>query len=620
MIDKLSPLYARGIKPIPVIPTVYTDALSYGEQVGVMTHKIDECVDKVNEVVDDNNEFKTDLTEQQDTFETSISDQQDDFETNITNQQSSFETGITNQQNTYEQETTAGLNTWKTATQAAYQEQIDDMNDEWDNFIEEYQTIGDFMDTFGNNPIVGVSQQRLTSAIKGGEINGINPNNVNTNSENIDIEPKNFGIIAGYINSDGETVVTSTPHKHIVLNLHNVKLIKVRVTGAGAVPLVVLHGTNGYSVGVMANDAAFIDRAVNINCENYDTAYINIFDGVTYSVLQYAMNGLLSDNAYYPNFETYVKTFNKNELPLHLGYYTNSFEIRTATGDSHQHCILPSKGIKKITIPASSMAVDLPSIFVKYSNGTHKLAGKVLAEQHTYEFDSNGDYDICINFFEGNYFKTITVEYDNEDRLNDYIKNITTKNTAYTAFGDSIGVGYIDTTHTANPNALQTATTILNSTLDNQCVSGSSFVNVTGYPCIVTKIKNTTISTDTVLIFGGINDWQLGVNATDFASAIDDACSYLQGLGKTVIFITPINHCGRIPINRPQMSVKDVTNIIAENAIKYGFSVIVGMDFDMPTLNSSSTLKALLSEDNIHPTQAGYDLIGQTIGNKLKNA
>lgn len=172
MIDKLSPLYARGIKPIPVIPTVYTDALSYGEQVGVMTKKIDECVDKVNEVVDDNNEFKTDLTEQQDTFETNITNQQDTFETNISEQQNTFETNITNQQNTYEENTTAGLNTWKTETKAEYKAQIDGMEDEWDNFLEEYETIGDVtQNPYGENTLVVTSQKAVNDGLK--RFNGI---------------------------------------------------------------------------------------------------------------------------------------------------------------------------------------------------------------------------------------------------------------------------------------------------------------------------------------------------------------------------------------------------------------------------------------------------------------
>lgn len=621
MIDKINPLYTRGLRPVPVIPTVYTDALSYGEQTGIMIHKIDECVDKVNEVVNDNNEFKTELTNRQNTFETNITNQQNTFETNITNQQSSFETAITNQQNTYESTTTSGLNTWKTATKAEYKAQIDGMEAEWDNFIAEYQQVGDFMDTFGDNPIVGVSQKRITESLTAGSIDAVAPNNVIKTADNIDIDPNNYILESGYVASDG-SIVSSASHHYFSINLQNVKLIKIRISGTtSGIPLVVLHNSNGYTVGIMLNDPVFAVKPVNIDCDGYDTAYINYFNGITYSVLQYAMNSILSDKTYYPNFKASLHTFGKDDLTLHCGYYDSEFDLVKTTGDSHQHCIIPSKGIKKITIPASSTSANIPAIFVKYnSDSSYQLVGNVLSEQRTYEFDSNGDYEIYINFYQGDYFKTITVEYDNEDKLNDYIKNITTKNTDYTAFGDSIGLGYIDATHTANPNALETATTILNSTLDNQCVSGSSFASVTGYPCIVNKIKSTTISTDNVLIFGGINDWQLGVNASDFKDAIEDACEYLQELNKTVIFITPINHCGRLPVHRPKMSIKDITNIIAEATIKYGFSVIIGMDFDMPTLNSSSTLKALLSEDNLHPTQAGYNLIGQTIGNKLKNA
>ena len=165
MIEKIPPFVGRGIVPLPVIPTEYTDALSYGEQVGTMIHKLDETVDKVNEVVDDNNEFKTDLTEQQ-----------NDFETDITNQQSSFETAITNQQNTYEQtttqelnnwktDTTNGLNTWKTNTKDEYQLQIDGLEQAFNELEQGISIDLGIESKYGSNDGLAISQVLYTKDV-----------------------------------------------------------------------------------------------------------------------------------------------------------------------------------------------------------------------------------------------------------------------------------------------------------------------------------------------------------------------------------------------------------------------------------------------------------------------
>lgn len=558
----------------------------------------------VEQNVQDNQQFKENLTQQQEDYEHDMNDWKGDVDQDLTE---------------WKHDTEGDLTLWKTNTENSFQGQIDDMNGDWQQFLDDYQQIGSFMDTFGNNPIVGISQERLTSAITGGEINGINPNNVNTNSENIDIIPENFGLNAGYIDASG-SVVTPNSHHYISMKLKNVKLIKIQISQqASHVPLIVLHNSNGYDVPLYADSILIISQSfINIACDGYDTAYINIFNNVTYTCLKYAMNGLFSDKEYFPNYKTYTKTFGKNDLILHYGYYDASFTLVTNTGDSHQHCIIPSKGIRKITVPASSLAPGLPAIFARYSDNSFKLIGNLATSSVTYELDPDDDYDIYLNFFEGVFFDHVDIEYENIQKFNDFINGITTENTSYTAFGDSIGVGYIDPYTIASPNALETAMTILNNSLTNNCVSGSSFVNITGYPCISTQILNATISTPNVLIFGGINDWQLGVSETDLRTAIDTICSYLVSQGKSVIFVTPINHCGRIPINVPKMGVQTITNVIFETAIKYGCSIINGSDFNMPSLVSPAAYKSLLSQDNLHPTQAGYDLIGRSIANAMK--
>ena len=172
MINKLPPFVGRGIVPLPVIPTEYTDALSYGEQVGTMIKKLDETVDKVNEVVDDNNEFKTDLTEQQNTFETNITNQQNTFESNITTQQNTFETNITNQQNAFESDmgdwkdnVESGLETWKTNTYNTFDGQIDNLEDAYAQFLENYQRQFGIVQTTGSSTTDAMSQKIVTDLL-----------------------------------------------------------------------------------------------------------------------------------------------------------------------------------------------------------------------------------------------------------------------------------------------------------------------------------------------------------------------------------------------------------------------------------------------------------------------
>lgn len=151
MINKLPPFVGRGIVPLPVIPTEYTDALSYGEQVGIMVHKLDETVDKVNEVVDDNNEFKADLTEQQNTFET-----------NITNQQNTYEQNTTSELNTWKTNTETGLNIWKSETKGEYQTQINELENAFDELRNGIQFDLGIEDNFGNNDALAISQKCVT--------------------------------------------------------------------------------------------------------------------------------------------------------------------------------------------------------------------------------------------------------------------------------------------------------------------------------------------------------------------------------------------------------------------------------------------------------------------------
>ena len=73
----------------------------------------DQLLNAVQEIYDDNEIFKHNMTEQQSDFEDSITTQQAGFETSITNQQNNFEDSITTRQNNYETNLTNKFNILK---------------------------------------------------------------------------------------------------------------------------------------------------------------------------------------------------------------------------------------------------------------------------------------------------------------------------------------------------------------------------------------------------------------------------------------------------------------------------------------------------------------------------
>ena len=191
-------------------------------------------------------------------------------------------------------------------------------------------------------------------------------------------------------------------------------------------------------------------------------------------------------------------------------------------------------------------------------------------------------------------------------------------------FGDSITYGYIAASggtpaHQATDPFPKLFANAVGATHTNYGESGSTLSDVTGYASICTKIQDTTLSgADFVVIAGGINDWQLGVDEATLEDAVDDICSYLTAnYSGEVIFITPINEAGRTPVNAPAQTVQNIRNVITRTALKYGYSVVQGWEFPFPVISDDPDYISLMFQDKIHPTELGYSMYAQALRSAL---
>ena len=179
-------------------------------------------------------------------------------------------------------------------------------------------------------------------------------------------------------------------------------------------------------------------------------------------------------------------------------------------------------------------------------------------------------------------------------------------------FGDSITYGYIKNADGTASRATKGGypgmfSEVAGLTHTNYGVSGSLFGTYNNLGRIGDKIKSRSLDCDFMFVAGGINDWQCGVSLSDFRQAVEEVCSYIDtNFDGEVIFITPINHSGKVPIVEPVAQEQEYRDIITEIALSYDFSVVQGNLFGFPTEDSPEEDKTLLFCDNLHPTEYGY--------------
>lgn len=183
-------------------------------------------------------------------------------------------------------------------------------------------------------------------------------------------------------------------------------------------------------------------------------------------------------------------------------------------------------------------------------------------------------------------------------------------------FGDSITQGHTGSGVTAE-NFVKLFSERVGLTTTNKGVGGSSFsYEWNSIKSIVDTIKATTLDKDFVFIAGGINDWQTGATAEQLQTALTDLCEYLkENCTVPVIFITPINHGGWGPCRTPQMTVKQVRNIISFTALKYGYDLVLGENFNFPL--AGSDLVSVFYGDKLHPSLEGHKLYAKALANAV---
>lgn len=233
-----------------------------------------------------------------------------------------------------------------------------------------------------------------------------------------------------------------------------------------------------------------------------------------------------------------------------------------------------------------------------------------------YNYKASNEYDSI-------YVHTEIIPFTHEKGINAMINTVkyptsVTKPYSFSGkrvyfFGDSITWGWISGVQ-ANPTWPQTFSALNGCNGFNLAVNAAAFCNVTGYPQIINQVTGSDRNCDVMFIAGGINDWQLERTYAEVKTAVTALCTYLRNnyTGR-VIFITPINEAGWKPVRDPQTDVYKVRQAITEVALTFGYDVIQGTDIPMPTVFQDSAYIAAMSDDGLHPTQLGYDLIGKTI-------
>lgn len=198
-----------------------------------------------------------------------------------------------------------------------------------------------------------------------------------------------------------------------------------------------------------------------------------------------------------------------------------------------------------------------------------------------------------------------------------------------TAFGDSITQGTTSPGLTQGTPYIKHFADHVGATLSNQAVSGQKIASDTQYS-IYTKITSYTDTTDFIVVAGGTNDYNTGVElgtyestagVSTFYGALKAICTYLQTNypDTPVIFITPIPYTD-IAIeahNSAGYTLNDYRKAIYEIATLYGFSVVSGAALGMPTEPGGWNNTMCDDADGCHPTAEGHKLMARSLAGKL---
>ena len=462
----------------------------------------------------------------------------------------------------------------------------------------------------------------------------------------------------GRLNSNG-TITESVSSDHAVFRskINKMKSFNIDFNNAASIKLVlcVFYDSEDNVIPYSAQEMAIgdthcsvsvpdVDGYVNIMFYNYHTNNRDQYYSAISNVI-YRESTEMIDIKCQLNNEEKIMALDKLTL-YHVGFVGYSGALNTSA-TSHAIYSMPAKGISKISFKPNTALNNNVTFGGVYSSdgsvckGVFQHDGTTNKQDFTVNasdtdlifiswFNYQSDPTLYYNTFYLADYKPITESYKNEimeiaNQAEARYYHCVKRPFAFASkklqfFGDSITYGYIaGGSRAANPYPKLFSEDVNAASHTNSAVSGSTLAVVDGYSSIYTKIQSDLDTTaDFVFVAGGINDWQTGVDATTLKSAMNDICTYLKSnYTGEVIFITPINHGGRVPIVTPAQTVDSVRKIITEVALQNEYSVIEGWEFPFPSENEDASYIDAMYGDKIHPTQLGYNIYAQALRSVL---
>ena len=171
-------------------------------------------------------------------------------------------------------------------------------------------------------------------------------------------------------------------------------------------------------------------------------------------------------------------------------------------------------------------------------------------------------------------------------------------------FGDSITEGFTSGSTTTTNGFPKLFSEHVGMSYQNYGIGGALFTSgFNEVQTIVATIKSKELSSDFIFIAGGTNDYGLGVPLSQFKNTVKELCEYLKtNYNGKVIFITPINRVA--PSNDEQATLQEYRNIICEQAMLNGYSVVDGSTFNFPV--DEGEYQQAVIPDKLHPSELGY--------------
>lgn len=484
--------------------------------------------------------------------------------------------------------------------------------------------------------------------------------NILSSETNITINKGIFdGLEPGFVNNDGAIYSTGT-HSHITIPATGIKSISTVVGSQPINAALVVGKFSGTYKTVMSSSQTSVEISdVVDSVAEGDLLYLNFFGQVYNNPTHtgdYPENYVLTMYNRSERFgiktESEIKELANEEVLEMLEndpvtillsaldvYATGKFmnaDGSLTNASAHEVVMLSSQNINNIKYTSATSA-SVAFIVEKIGDTVLGVGSANATTEFTYTPESDQSI-LYMNFFDyataQDFVKQISVKYDDiididkdeivntvsESLLFNLVRkpfDFTGKNAVFC--GDSITRGYTSGSTITENGYPKLFSDAVGMTFENKGVGGATMGVVTGYSSILTQVQAVNTGTaNFVFIAGGINDWQTGQTLSDFATAVNNICDYINTdypNDLPVIWITPINQGGweiTHQIN-PTAELKEFRRVLTESVLKkdiYGrFSVVQGEWFNFPTKNGDFTFITAMFGDRLHPTELGYKVL-----------